>query len=187
MTQMPPLPSAGPSVGGSGSRGIPGWALALIIGGAVLVVICVIALLVAILMPSLSRAKQLAMTTICQTNLQTIHSGMRMYLAEHDALPPDVDTLVRLNLVSPQALQCRGPGDGPPGRYCVHFPAGEPEKIDGRTLVACDLKGNHPDGMRNVLGYGGRGGYMDSRQFQAELQHPRNAEFAKALREKEGP
>jgi len=54
-----------------------------------LVVIGIIGLLIAILMPVLSKARRSAMTIQCAGNLRSIGQGMAMYLVEnHDTYPP---------------------------------------------------------------------------------------------------
>ncbi|MFP4355991.1 MAG: type II secretion system protein [Phycisphaerae bacterium] len=56
-----------------------------------LVVIAIIALLVSILLPSLSQAKDLANTTVCMANLRGLGSGVIQYAAqEADVVPPDL-------------------------------------------------------------------------------------------------
>ncbi|HET6427164.1 MAG TPA: hypothetical protein VFJ30_02055 [Phycisphaerae bacterium] len=187
MTQIPPLPPAVPPTTSAPSRGLPGWGLALIIVGASLVVLFVIGLLVAILMPSLDRAEALANRTICQANLQTIGAAVDTYVLEHDAFPPDGETLKRSRADLSFYLEC--PGDTGPGSYCVQFPGGDIDEVDAGTFIACDLKGNHPDldGGRNVLRRDGSVQWMREEAFQAQLAKPWNAEFAKALRAAEGP
>lgn len=53
-----------------------------------LVVVAIIGLLVAILLPSLSQAKELARKTICQTNLSNIGRGMLQYTGDNRELIP---------------------------------------------------------------------------------------------------
>jgi prepilin-type N-terminal cleavage/methylation domain-containing protein len=53
-----------------------------------LVVIAIIALLVSILLPSLQTARELARTTICATNMRTMHMTMTMYAEEFDGHAP---------------------------------------------------------------------------------------------------
>ncbi len=53
-----------------------------------LVVIAVIALLVSILVPSLSSAKELARSVLCRNNLKNIGTGYWMYEVEYGAVPP---------------------------------------------------------------------------------------------------
>jgi prepilin-type N-terminal cleavage/methylation domain-containing protein len=55
-----------------------------------LVVIAIIALLVTILMPSLSRARELARRSICGANLNAIGKGIAMYKAEFDDRYPTI-------------------------------------------------------------------------------------------------
>ena len=52
-----------------------------------LVVVGIIALLVTILMPTLTRARELAKQAICGANLNTIGKGIHIYLAEFDRFP----------------------------------------------------------------------------------------------------
>lgn len=51
-----------------------------------LVVIAIIALLVAILLPSLSRAKDLARQTVCKTNIRSLQLANELYQAENQGL-----------------------------------------------------------------------------------------------------
>ncbi|MCP4250606.1 MAG: DUF1559 domain-containing protein [bacterium] len=53
-----------------------------------LVVISIIALLLAILLPSMSRAREQARTTKCLANLSQIGHATAMYLNEHNECPP---------------------------------------------------------------------------------------------------
>lgn len=54
-----------------------------------LVVIAIIALLMSILMPALSRAKEQARNVLCKSNLHQYGLAMRMYLDENDRRFPD--------------------------------------------------------------------------------------------------
>ncbi|MBN1507547.1 MAG: type II secretion system protein, partial [Sedimentisphaerales bacterium] len=60
-----------------------------------LVVISIIALLMAILMPALSRAKEQARTIGCRSNLKQYGMGLRMYLDENQYKFPDADTWLK--------------------------------------------------------------------------------------------
>lgn len=53
-----------------------------------LVVIAIISLLVSILLPSLSRAKELAMRVLCSTNMRSIGTAVYMYAEDHDGALP---------------------------------------------------------------------------------------------------
>ena len=49
-----------------------------------LVVIAIIALLVSILMPALSKAREVAKGSVCQSNLRNIYPGLHLYMNDHD-------------------------------------------------------------------------------------------------------
>jgi prepilin-type N-terminal cleavage/methylation domain-containing protein/prepilin-type processing-associated H-X9-DG protein len=53
-----------------------------------LVVIAIIAILAALLLPSLSKAKERAYTTVCKNNLRQIGLGMHLYLGDFGAYMP---------------------------------------------------------------------------------------------------
>lgn len=52
-----------------------------------LVVISIIALLIAILLPSLRKARDHAKAIVCQTNLKAVGQGMQSYATDYDAFP----------------------------------------------------------------------------------------------------
>ena len=54
-----------------------------------LVVIAIIALLLAIIMPALSKAKMFAQEVICKSNLHQYHIATELYLSENDDCFPD--------------------------------------------------------------------------------------------------
>jgi len=56
-----------------------------------LVVIAIIAILAALLLPALSRAKTAALSTRCKSNLHQVGLGMSMYLIDHRVFPHTVD------------------------------------------------------------------------------------------------
>ena len=55
-----------------------------------LVVIAIISLLVSMLLPSLNRAKELAKSVVCATNLHQVHTTTMMYVSDHNGFMPKV-------------------------------------------------------------------------------------------------
>ena len=66
-----------------------------------LVVIAIIALLVSILVPSLSQAKRLAQKSVCLSNLHGIGTAAMTYAAEYDAYIPRGNDLIWFNAFLP--------------------------------------------------------------------------------------
>lgn len=58
-----------------------------------LVVIAIISLLVSILLPSLTQAKDLAKRTLCQTNLKNLGTAFQYYLNDHDQRFPNLQDI----------------------------------------------------------------------------------------------
>jgi prepilin-type N-terminal cleavage/methylation domain-containing protein len=67
-----------PAVPAAGRRGLGGFTLIEL-----LVVVSIVALLLALLLPSLARARQQSVIASCGSNLKQIGTGFTMYLADH--------------------------------------------------------------------------------------------------------
>lgn len=122
-----------------------------------LTVIAIISLLVTILLPTLSRAKELARRSVCSTNLHHVYVGMHFYLQDYYNLPPltrsrDVRLPVRNNAdlrapwyLSPVIYHINSPSSGSSefvnfGKLLdLHF-------IDGIKLFYCPSQ-THPEFM----------------------------------------
>lgn len=63
------------------------------------------AMMSSILLPSLGRSRELSMRTVSAANMKAIGTALFTYANENDdKLPPDLQTLVKLNLIAPPAL-----------------------------------------------------------------------------------
>src|SRR5450759_1626903 len=66
-----------------------------------LVVIAIIAILAAMLLPALSKAKQKAWTTSCNSNLHQIGLGLRMFADDNNEFYPESGALIKWDAVDP--------------------------------------------------------------------------------------
>ena len=73
-----------------------------------LVVVAIIALLVAILVPALNEARELAETTVCQTNLKSIGTAFHVYASDYNGTLPLMGDALYENYSIVQRVQGRG-------------------------------------------------------------------------------
>ena len=165
---------------------MPGWGIGLIIGGVVLAVLLVVGVVTAVLAPALGRAKGLAQRSVCMSNLRMIGRSIQVYETEFNAMPPDMDTLIRHVLGQAQPFKCPSCRSNRKSDYFVHLPTTIKPPPHPQIMIACDRKDNHRDGWRNVLFYDGHIEPMKEAQFESELKLPRNAAFAKAMNKAQG-
>ena len=59
-----------------------------------LIVVAIIALLVSILLPTLAKARELTMATMCLSHLKGVANSVTMYTLDYDMLPPYRETIV---------------------------------------------------------------------------------------------
>jgi len=116
----------------------------------------------------------------CAANLTDIGRGYLLYETAHRVPPPDAETLIAAG-TDERLFRCPSARAGRARDYFYRPP---PPGADAKTLVACDLRGNHPGG-RNVLDRTGSVRWLSDGDFRAELALPRNARFAAALRKAE--
>ncbi|MGB2824971.1 MAG: hypothetical protein WBF17_28630, partial [Phycisphaerae bacterium] len=151
--------------------------------------ILVVPILAAVLVPSLQQATELTNRTVCMSNLSSIGKAMVLYKAVYDnRYPPDLDALIAEGHPA-TLLRCPSadPLQRPAGRKYDYFYL--PPRSDNYPdqIIVCDFWENHRGRHRNVLYVGMNVAKMTEADFQAELERPVNADFAKALGEVEGP
>jgi prepilin-type N-terminal cleavage/methylation domain-containing protein/prepilin-type processing-associated H-X9-DG protein len=97
-----------------------------------LVVIAIIALLLAILLPSLQKAREIARIAVCATQEKSLHSAFMMYTEEFDQFAP--------------AMECGGSGWGGRSDNALQPPSGK--RATGITQIQAWSKGDptkYPD------------------------------------------
>ncbi len=99
--------------------------------------VAVIALLISILLPSLSRARELSKRTVSAANLRALGIACVIYMDERDGRMPDQDALIQEGFITDQ-LQLHSPIDERPGRSYVFIPGASMRSDDGMLIVAYD-------------------------------------------------
>jgi len=142
----------------------------------------------AILVPTLQQANELTNRTICMSNLSGVGRAITLYKMRNDRrYPPTLKVLIEAGQPSkyfrcPSARRSRRE----PGWRIDYFYLPPKPDTNRDRLMVCDFRENHR-GQRNVLRVGMVVDRLTEAEFQAELARPANADFAKALREIEGP
>jgi hypothetical protein len=102
-----------------------GFAIAGVCLGGVSLLLCVVVLpmLVAIMLPSFSKARELARRSVCAANLSGTGMALRMYAnVNQGQFPPDVDPLVAGNFAQPAQFLCPTTDENP--KYAKHTSGG---------------------------------------------------------------
>lgn len=174
------------------ATGVKGKGLAVtgIVAGLLLPVIVNVVVISAMLLPSLGHARELSRRSKCAENLKIIGVASQVYWSQYDyAGLTSLQQLVDARFISAGSGVFKCPS-AKSDRSCDYFfatPANSVEHIQNATsvILACDLRGNHPDG-REVLFLDSHVAWMSEARFQAALNQPQNTVFAAALREFEG-
>lgn len=109
-----------------------------------------IALLISVLLPSLSRARELAKRAVSASNLRGLGQGCHIYASDHDErFPPDLATLVNDGMATPGMLCSLRDPDAPDApstiselgsigtdRSSYFYIAGQTESADARNILA---------------------------------------------------
>lgn len=127
-----------------------------------------VALLVSILLPSLSRARELAKRTVSMSNLRTIGIGCAIYANDHNnVFPPNLETLIKESLITRDTLNC--PNDIP-GAISYVYVAGQKLTGNDRNVLAYERPGLHGDEGANVLFIDGHVEFMHPFGFESALR-----------------
>jgi prepilin-type processing-associated H-X9-DG protein len=132
-----------------------GMAIAGICTGAVSLLL--VPLLISILLPSLSRARELSKRLVCASNLRAIGTSILIYASEQEGqFPNDLQVLVDGGEVMPKQMLCPSSGGnvGDRGWSYVYIP-GQTGADDSRNVLAYEKAENHDKEGANVLFLGG--------------------------------
>jgi prepilin-type processing-associated H-X9-DG protein len=109
-----------------------------------------VATLTSILLPSLSRARELSKRVVVAANLKGIGTCCKIYANENeDRYPPSLQTLIESGDISPRMLQSPRVGDPDTPNHYVYIP-GHTEAGDSRLIVAYENPAYVEEGI-NIL------------------------------------
>ncbi len=107
-------------------------------------------LLVAILLPSLSRARELSKRLVCASNMKGIGTTMMIYMAEHEGQgAPSIDLLIERGDFLPQQTICLSSGLSV-SNY-IYIPEAWNVEHSDDVVILYEPKSNHGDEGGNFL------------------------------------
>ncbi len=137
-------------------------------------------LMVSMLLPALTRAREMAKRVMCQNNMNAISKGVILYEAEHqDAVPATLETLLKDGSVNKGLLHCPATAKDDSVSY-RYFPRPVvPGKAETMILLT-EPASDHHEG-RNVAFFSGRVEWCPPQEFDRLLSLPENRAVAQAM------
>lgn len=137
-----------------------------------------LALVMAILLPTLERNKALRMQAQCDHRLRAIERGISQYIADHNRYPADLDALLAEGMIVAEDLDCPANLRNPPGRYDYFYAPPASDAADFAVMV-CEVDDEHhrADGTGTVLVDGSIDRHY---HIEDELDESWNADFKAA-------
>ncbi|MCH8250908.1 MAG: DUF4190 domain-containing protein [Planctomycetes bacterium] len=131
-----------------GGRGMAIAGIAL--GGASAVMFPVFLLFVSILLPSLSRARELSKRLVCSANMRAVAISAKTYAEDNDGMmPTPLSALVDEGYLTPRQLICPSSGLNKCNYRLLGIDPAEP--TDGRTPFLYEPKSNHGGEGGNIV------------------------------------
>ena len=141
----------------------------IVTGGISILLIPVMALMISVMLPSLSRARELAKRAVNSANLRGIGQAALIYANNNaEAFPPDLNTLLAKGLCAPQQMIDPSSGSVPPA--CdYYYVAGLTNADDPLWIVAyCDPTYHNGEGA-TVLFLDGHTKFIEEPGFTTQL------------------
>jgi len=144
-------------------------------GGAGLVLtIIFIPLALSVLLPSLSRARELAKRAVCSANLRGIGQSCHIYANDYDEwFPPDLQTLIDAGHITLGELQCPSEGNPSQAVFDYTYVPGLQATVPVDWILAYEDPANHNREGGNVLYIDSHVEFLKEPEFSAELERVR--------------
>lgn len=110
------------------------------------------ATLVSVLLPSLSRARELSKRTVCAANMRGIGQAMYIHAQDGERFPPDFETLIKENNATPRQFVCPS-SDATEGdlNACYIYVTGQTISDAPDNVLVYEKPGCHQNEGGNVL------------------------------------
>lgn len=129
-------------------------------------------MMIAILLPSLSRARELSKRTVCAANLRGIGQALQIYgKGEPNGMFPEAGAnwqqrLLSAGTVSVKMFDCPS---NVPGAQTYYYVPGFSTKKDSNQIIAYEDKAIHKGEGGNILYQDGHVAFVKSPQYEAEI------------------
>lgn len=120
-------------------------------------------MLIAILLPSLSRARELSKRLVCASNLKAITTATELYLSDADMTSIPLQLLIDEGYLEPRTTTCPAVRDIG-SNYVILELAADPA-ADPRAVIAYEPKSNHGDEGGNVVFADGHVEFIKGQRF----------------------
>jgi prepilin-type processing-associated H-X9-DG protein len=134
----------------------------------------VIPLQLAILLPSLSRARELAKRAVCSANLRGIGQSCHIYANDNEEwFPPDLQTLIDAGHLTPAELQCPSEPNSSQAVFDYIYVPGLDTRAPVDWIIVYEDPANHGGEGGNVLYIDSHVEFLEEPEFSAELERVR--------------
>jgi prepilin-type processing-associated H-X9-DG protein len=143
-------------------------------GFGLLVMPFITAMMLSILLPSLSRARELAKRAVCSANLRGIGQGLDIYAnGNEEWFPQDLQALIDAGFSTPAEFQCPSEANASLAKFDYIYVPGLDARAPVDWILVYEDPANHNGEGANVLYIDGRVQFLKEPNFTAELDRVR--------------
>jgi prepilin-type processing-associated H-X9-DG protein len=124
-----------------------------------------IALLISLLLPSLSSARELSKRMVCQANMRGIYTTMKIYTDDDPGEgQATLDDLVTTGYITSRQLICPSSGLNTSNYIIVSYPS-DPSSLDCDAVIMYEPKSNHGGEGGNVVFVDGHASFVGGAEY----------------------